>query len=598
MIAFFPDPVPEQMLADVFGRYQILARYKATQFVNHDLFGEAKLPVNLDFPTNLAKLISNLPPNHQYTVDGLIDAHTILPYYAPFLPLSRLAEIREMMKTFNGKQIAAKIGIEVSSLRRPNFLRYCPVCIQKDRDKKFLFFRRVHQLGGVEVCPDHAVFLVSTTAPTNSRTWVCAEVVITSVSDPEYVDLNTEYGALLLAIAGDSQWLLNHPNITMGPDEIIQRYRIILANRGMASATGVPHVKKIRELIRDFFPAELLERLQCPVKEDHDWVDKVLTQTSALPPIYHILLLRFLGISLEQFLSQDWKLKSFGHGPWPCFNPVAYSHKYREPTIKEVKIDFIHDPKKKIKKLIGIFSCPCGFSYWLFQTITTDQRAPRSKYVLSRGQDWDQELRTAWNNPNVGNYDLRLRFRLRWKDLLDEATRLNLAVPRKGKKSTYIRSKKQKPVLASPINSEAEFATKREKMREEWLELRKEYPDHNTMKLAKLKPTLYDWLYKHDKDWLAQNTPPRISITLNWTKEELQQADIEIAAMIPEMAIRLKTANGKPKKVTAPVILKALGKYWFAHRHKVDLTVTWNTAQQFAENDEEWNERKRSYHSR
>lgn len=597
MIAFFPDPFKEQLLADVFGRYRTLLGIGTQMGINRHLFGRATMTVNLEFPTSLDHLISALPPNHLYTADELIDNHTVLPYFAPFLPPARLEQIRTLMKADSVKQISPKIGIPAFTVPRPDFLRICPDCVQEDNEHQFIFFHRVHQLEGVEVCPEHKAFLIPTSAPTKARNWSCAETVVHTLPQPEYVDSDTAFGAHLIAIAKDSQWLLEHHGLSLGSDEILRRYRMILANRALGNAVGVPAQKKIREKIREFYPSKLLERLGCPIKGEGDWVHKVLGHKTTLPPLYHILILRFLGISLEQFFSQEWKLEPFGTGPWQCFNPITKLHDYAEYTINNVTETIKFDKGQQMNRIQCLFSCKCGFSYFLYGNSQRSVRAPHFRNVRSRGSEWDQELTSDWGNRDVGNYDLRIKYRLRWKDLLIEAERLKLWTPRIGKHVSHPRKPKPKPIAVPKTDTKECIAKKRKEMRSEWRKLRKDHPDYGTQQLTEIKPRIYSWLYKHDRIWLKKNKPAKVSKAPNWTKEDLKRVDAEISSKLPNAATTLKAEIGVPRRVTPAAMLKVITKYRFACSRKADLPITWKTAQQLAETDEEWDRRRQLYYS-
>ncbi|GKZ02649.1 hypothetical protein ANS017_13070 [Paraclostridium bifermentans] len=36
--------------------------------------------------------------------------------------------------------------------------------------------------------------------------------------------------------------------------------------------------------------------------------------------IRHILIIRFLGVSIDDIFNKKYKYKPFGEGPWPCLN--------------------------------------------------------------------------------------------------------------------------------------------------------------------------------------------------------------------------------------------------------------------------------------
>src|SRR5258708_4324713 len=111
MIAFFPDPVKGQLLADVFGRFRILNGSQSRYSVNRDLFDRETISTNIDFPSALECLIRNLPREYQYTALYFIYYHTIVPYYGPFVPPDKVGEITTLMLEDSGEQISPRIGI-------------------------------------------------------------------------------------------------------------------------------------------------------------------------------------------------------------------------------------------------------------------------------------------------------------------------------------------------------------------------------------------------------------------------------------------------------------------------------------------------------
>jgi hypothetical protein len=103
MPTFFPDPRHEQLI--------------------------------VDFPCALDNLTNALPPRHQYTADALIGSHTILPHYGPFMPPTRLVEIRALIKADSGKPISPKIEILTFTVHSSDFLRTCSCCAKADCEK-------------------------------------------------------------------------------------------------------------------------------------------------------------------------------------------------------------------------------------------------------------------------------------------------------------------------------------------------------------------------------------------------------------------------------------------------------------------------------
>ena len=72
--------------------------------------------------------------------------------------------------------------------------------------------------------------------------------------------------------------------------------------------------------------------------------------------LYHLLLIQFLGLNVEEFFHLTEELTPFGEGPWPCLNPAA-DH-YRWPVITECWLS----GRLRYGKLTGRLRCGCGFA--------------------------------------------------------------------------------------------------------------------------------------------------------------------------------------------------------------------------------------------
>lgn len=90
MISFFPDPYPDELLYSVCARFADRVQYPGESSVVWQLFGTRNGAAVVDLPSRLGHLVATLPPEHNYTVDQLIDDHTLLPFYSPFCPPSRI----------------------------------------------------------------------------------------------------------------------------------------------------------------------------------------------------------------------------------------------------------------------------------------------------------------------------------------------------------------------------------------------------------------------------------------------------------------------------------------------------------------------------
>src|SRR5436305_12964341 len=146
MICVFPDPHPDELLYSVCARYNDLMQYPNSTTATRDFFGAGFISAVVDLPNNIDYLISELPPGHLYTADYFIDNHTLFPLYAPFLQRERARVVRDGMRRVGENQIYEHIGLTASSVPQPQWLRFCPKCVEADRNSfGETYWHRIHQ---------------------------------------------------------------------------------------------------------------------------------------------------------------------------------------------------------------------------------------------------------------------------------------------------------------------------------------------------------------------------------------------------------------------------------------------------------------------
>src|SRR5882724_7555009 len=116
MIGYFPELHPDELLYSACARYHVRMGYLSQGSTERDLFGRALVKVAIDFPANLEALVRHSSWGPWKTVDQLIDEHTLLPFYRPFVPGHRLPQIYEDMKG-RGGSVHGRMGVLTSNLR-------------------------------------------------------------------------------------------------------------------------------------------------------------------------------------------------------------------------------------------------------------------------------------------------------------------------------------------------------------------------------------------------------------------------------------------------------------------------------------------------
>lgn len=98
MIAYFPELYPDELLYSSIARLCNRLGFLTHRLVLKDLFCATNVSALIDLPRNINHLFSELPLHGRLASDELIDNHTLLPFYSPFVTSKRLKEVRMLMK--------------------------------------------------------------------------------------------------------------------------------------------------------------------------------------------------------------------------------------------------------------------------------------------------------------------------------------------------------------------------------------------------------------------------------------------------------------------------------------------------------------------
>src|SRR5216684_4165572 len=133
-ISHFPDLLPDETIFSVCCRYLDRMQFRSHSIVSQHFFGRRFERGAADLPSSLDHLIQALPPNHSYTVDAIINNHTLFPLYAPFLPVERALRLKQHMITHTTHIRTHSIaGTTNSSIPQLREMKYCPACVDFDR---------------------------------------------------------------------------------------------------------------------------------------------------------------------------------------------------------------------------------------------------------------------------------------------------------------------------------------------------------------------------------------------------------------------------------------------------------------------------------
>ncbi|MBD2198575.1 MULTISPECIES: TnsD family Tn7-like transposition protein [Calothrix] len=588
MLGLFPEPYPDELLYSICARFQNRLQYPSQKSIVVDLFQTKSAIAIFDLPSKLNKLIAGLPPNSGYTVEYFIDNHTLLPFYRPFLPPERLHLIQEDMGGDNGSKIHARLGIVAGIIEMPEHLRFCPLCIEDDR-KQFgeCYWHRLHQLPGVEVCPIHEVFLENSSVLTHNRRriyeFISAEQSSQVVS-PYRIDSLNPIHKVLLSIAREVDWLLNHCHIVIGLESLHKRYQsLVMRNPQWVTYAGRIRIQELLKAFKNHYPLGVLDRVQCPLDEqirDHWLAQLVRFPQRVHHPLRHLLLIQFLGYTTKEFFELQEALPPFGLAPWPCLNPVC-KH-YKKLQVKECQITY----NQKNFKPVGTFSCICGFVYCRSGPDRSPEDSFRYSKVKFYGSVWEESLKALWEDSSLTLKQMGHHLGVEFKTVLRQASRLQLNFPRPNTKATATELCPSLQPRKKALNLNKDVI---QSSRKKWLKLMRANPGMGRTRLRSKAPAIYSQLYNYDREWLKEHLPsPK---TNNGTPDvDWDSRDEQTIETVKEVVQRLKQDKNRPTWISKTAIANSLphpASAW-VKRHLKRLPKTAKVLAELSESREEF----------
>lgn len=574
MPGHFPAHYPDELLYSLCARFASRAGYARVTSILEELFGTRAARAVIDLPCRLGHLATALPPNSSLTTVCLLDKHTLLPFFSSFHPAHRIAQLRDDLKSACGPAGHMRSGIMASRIPMPEYLRFCPACTREDEECfRETYWHRLHQLPGVEVCPSHRVFLenssVGLRAGRKHLQFIPAEQSIRAMP-PRFVDIENRDHWVLLQLARDVEWLLEHPSAGTSLKALHTRHLRLLFGRGLATYTGSIHVKKLLDEFGSYYSPALLNQLPCELHgsniEKSNWLLRLVRPPKhGQHPLYHLLLIQFLGCTVEEFFKLPEELSPFGQGPWPCLNPAA--NHYRRPVIMECLLG----DRLRYGNPTGKFSCECGFAY----VRTGPDSAPEDKFHIGRtislGHTWETELKRLWRDSSLSISEIGRRLGVDPLTVRRHAVRLKLP--------SYRSDKRLKPLShTTQLKGKAVSAAwenKRHRCRSRWLSAMKNGQEITLNTLRHTLPREYAWLQYNDSEWLEGNKPRAQRCNPSTSSVDWKRRDAEYAIAVKKAASRIKEASGRPVHVTKTAIGRAIGAVSLLQQklHKMPLTT-------------------------
>ena len=572
MIGFFPTPHEDEILYSVLARYHQKSGNTSITATVEDLFGVKKLTAIIDFPCNLSNLISSMPVTWNFKLESLVNNNTLFPLYNPFWTKERSKTILEIMKGKSSQLVHRKSGAISNSFSQLKYLRFCPICFEKDiSEKGEAYWHRLHQVKGVLVCPDHKVELQNSKIKTyelNPQCYYPANVANCNYNNEKTSEYSLNQVDRLSSLAEDVRFIINNNEIcSKGPEWIKNSYLTILSKQGLISWKGKVDQETLVDKFIEYYTPEFLSALDSMPDpgNTHNWVSMMVRKYDILPhPIKHLLIIKFLAGSIQGFFQTNQNDKLFEEGPYPCLNGA--SEHYLQPVITDKTVSYSRN-----KNPIATFSCPCGFIYTRKGPDKSIEDLNKYTTIKEYGSIWENRLRELIEGKKLHLREVARELKVDLSTVRKYVARLNLKTEWMLDESAdrFRKSGKDKSII---IAKNVRYA-----YRNRWLALTLEHKDTSKSRLRKIDVRTYNWLNYNDKEWLKENSPVLFKKIKPDTIVNWENRDRQLKQQIEEIVKKLLESDGRPERISSERIGKELGILYLLRNslNKIPITKTY-----------------------
>jgi len=517
---YVPKPYPDELLYSLFGRFNQHLRIESPKQMLEMLFGNRTVVASPDFQGQLGRLDWLFEKRWRLSCEEAVMKYTLLPYYVANRPPNDRRKFTRTMVSESGSSVHTALGVCATSIRMPEHFRFCAKCAQDNINQYGEpYWHRAHQLPGVIVCPTHGEPLSLSEVPIRPRGRhefipLTRQILKNPVGHETIPEGNHSTVWLIAKCAYELLDVGLNDEAGLSWKDL----RNALESLGYDSRHG-----SIQQLERDFiayFGRELLSLIDSGFEKYQSlgWLRAIRRKPKRyMHPIRQLL--------LEVFIQNQIKVNEtepFGKGPWPCHNSLA-KH-YKKAVVTDMKI---FGDKRHPDRILGRFTCCCGFIY----SHRADQYPVEKPYrVIEHGP----------------------LFRKEAEDLLNRGYKINAIA-----NLLDIDWKTAKRFVSPDEKNISDDMFKKDKAA--WLTLLKNNPGVGVKELRRRNPALYMRLYRHEREWLRENSPSALiqkyknSRCVDW-----HARDLEISAQVIVSAHEIKMTC-PPKRITRTRIANDLG---------------------------------------
>jgi hypothetical protein len=521
--------LPQETLFSLCSRLHRLWGHSLSSRSTEIMFGNKRSGSQHDLPAGL-DVFALRTQGLLGTADQVARERTLLRFYRPFLGPQETEHAILTMRGAAVKHLKFRMGLLTSRFGANHPLKACPACMQTDGDEHgWVYWHMPHQYPGVWMCPLHVQPLqVSLVKSTGVERFLWNLPSAATLGAPWSSIEDTQAEALLrlsrlvvtlVEASGGDGWL--------SQDAVRAVVRRRLKDRGWLTQAGNA---RLTEAATDYLhhcamlrvPAELGE-LAADLEEAKRQIGRLIrSPRTGTHPLRLLLAIDWLFAGPEDFL-----------GVW---GDVTAGHEGKETDPDEAATPLGAPNDERREQLVALMksgvSATAAAKQMGVQVGTAMAWAAAAGIQLSRRPKvLVPEVRAAMVRGLAKGMDKSVTAR-EYGVSIETVTRLLLT-----------------EVGLHVAWQAARLAAARRESRSAWLRLRRRYPDLGLKMLRQMDAASYAWLYRNDRAWLIEQSPPRTARLPDGRKSAVRwdDRDRQLSSEVQAVAAQLAAGGGPVK---------------------------------------------------
>ncbi|SFI37410.1 Helix-turn-helix domain of resolvase [Collimonas sp. OK307] len=555
---YVPNFIPGELLYAWISRLHVLNGLPNPRSTLKALFGSHTSTLSGDLPCGLRYFCRQTKEWGPFlgTPDVACQA-TLYPYFSRFMSRQRRGLLLNSMCSVNGNGLKAGVGLLANGFGATVLLKSCIKCdaaCEEEFGCKTWF--RVHQLPGVSICPAHGCslqFHVVQSGQANRHTLHVSHSG-TAKNASAVFGLCAERFALL------SEQALHCSAKPLSDEERTGRYYAGIARLGLGTGNKI-HWEVLAQLVGDhydwFSGMYCQERLLSSPSQPLRWLRDLCQRPKRnMHPICHILLAGYL------------------YGDLGSFFTATENRSIEDKSLRRV---YSMSPKLASRNDGDL------------ERLLHDQSLSCREVARQTGR--------SVNGIVTKRRALKLAVGLRPKILMSEQENEIVKLARDGCRAAGISEEVNLSLStvyrALAANNERIQPDRRaeQRRREEWLDLMKSHPFAGTTSLRQQLPSVYSWLYRHDRKWLIEHCPIRSKPkALTNARVDWSVRDTYFASLIRDVAGVER--GSRRKRVSATFLLRSTSHETMIRRNYAKFPQVKKALDYYAESDASFRARR------